>query len=363
MGLSHLAILRTHPNINVVAVCDTFGVLLDGLSRYTGLKTYNNFKKLLEEEPLDAVLIATPSRLHGSMVKEALERNLHVFCEKPLCLEIAEGRELAALAQSKRVINQVGYHYRYVGVFIEAKRLLTSGLIGKIHHIRVEAYGPVAIRSKGATWRSSKQEGGGCLYDYACHAVDLVNFLHTVPNRVEGTILNKVFSADVEDEVYSTFRFPDGATGQLAANWSDESFRRMSMQVTIWGTNGRMRVDRQELQVFLKEEGSSGLRRGWNALYTTNLTDPVWFYLRGEEYSSQIDHFVRCILHPNQPSICSFETALQADIVLSKMIQDANKVPPAHNTGDLSSPNRSKTSPKRGIGALVNGVLRRSQPS
>ena len=74
------------------------------------------------------------------------------------------------------------------------------------------------------TWRSSKAEGGGCLYDYACHAIDLVNFLHAAPNRVEGTILNKVFSTDVDDEVYATFFFPDGATGQLAANWSDESF-------------------------------------------------------------------------------------------------------------------------------------------
>ena len=61
-----------------------------------------------------------------------------------------------------------------------------------------------------------------------------------------------MFSTDVDDEVYATFRFPDGATGQLAANWSDESFRKMSMQITIWGTNGRMRIDRQEIQIYLK---------------------------------------------------------------------------------------------------------------
>ena len=101
MGLSHLAILRTHPDIDVVAVCDTFGMLLNGLNKYTGLKTYNDFEEMLDKEPLDAVLIATPSRFHGAMVKQALDKNLHVFCEKPFCLDVAEGRELAGLAKTK----------------------------------------------------------------------------------------------------------------------------------------------------------------------------------------------------------------------------------------------------------------------
>ena len=79
MGLSHLAILRTHPDINVVAVCDSFGLMLNGLNRYTGLKTYSDYSELLEKEPLDAVLIATPSRFHGAMVKLALE-------QKPACV-------------------------------------------------------------------------------------------------------------------------------------------------------------------------------------------------------------------------------------------------------------------------------------
>ena len=327
MGLSHLAILRTHPEIDVVAVCDTSGIMLNGLNRYTGLKIYSDYSELLEKEPLDAVLIATPSRVHGTMVKQALDKNLHVFCEKPFCLDVAQGRDLVELAKHKGVINQVGYHYRFLGTFIEARRLLASNLIGKLHHIRAEAYGPVVLRSKGMTWRSSKSEGGGCLFDYACHAVDLINFLYTIPTRVEGTILNRVFSADVDDEVYSTFFFSDGVTGQLAANWSDESFRKMSMQITFWGTNGRMRIDRQEIQLYLRNvaEPSKGLNRGWNTRYTTRLTQPVWFYLRGEEYSSQIDHFVQCIKNRSIPSISSFESALETDLVINKMIQDADR--------------------------------------
>ncbi len=362
MGLSHLAILRTHPDIDVVAICDTFGMLLNGLNKYTGLKTYNDFQEMLDKEPLDAVVIATPSRFHGAMVKQALDKNLHVFCEKPFCLDVAEGRQLTELARTKGVVSQVGYHYRFTGPFIEAKRLLASNVIGKVHHIRAEAYGPVVLRPKGMTWRSSKAEGGGCLYDYACHAIDLVNFLYATPNRVEGTILNKIFSTDVDDEVYATFFFPDGATGQLAANWSDESFRKMSMQITVWGTNGRMRIDRQEIQIYLKEgsDSSTGFRRGWNTHYTTELTEPVWYYLRGEEYSMQIDHFARRIKDRNHPPVSTFESALQTDIVLSKMIKDASVGRAIEDTTEGPSPSQFKKIPKQGITASLKRLLRRS---
>src|SRR5262249_16491387 len=158
--------LRAHPDVNVVAVCDTFAVLLNALNKYTGLRVYSNFAELLDKEQLDAVVIATPSRFHGQMVAQALHRKLHVFFENPLCLDSAEGQTLAALANSQGVVNQVGYHYRFLETFSEAKRLLNSGLIGKIHHIRAEAYGPVVLRPRGTTWRSKKLEGGGCLYDY-----------------------------------------------------------------------------------------------------------------------------------------------------------------------------------------------------
>jgi predicted dehydrogenase len=365
MGLSHLAILRTHPDVDVVAVCDTSGMLLNGLHRYTGLKTYSDFQEMLDKESLDAVLIATPSRFHGAMVKQSLDKNLHVFCEKPFCLNIEEGAELAALAKRKGVANQVGYHYRFLGTFIEAKRLLASNLIGEVHHIRAEAYGPVVLRRKGMTWRSSKAEGGGCLYDYACHAIDLVTFLHASPHDVEGTILNKVFSTDVDDEVYTTFRFPSGATGQLAANWSDESFRKMSMQITIWGLNGRMRIDRQEIQIYLKQEQASSakFRRGWNTHYTTELTEPVWFYLRGEEYSMQIDHFVSCIKNRANPPVSSFESALQTDFVLNKMIEDASRVHTTDDTRAKPSPSQHKNFLKRGISASLKGVFRHTQAS
>src|SRR6202050_1108891 len=197
MGLSHQSITNAHPNIQLISVCDTSTYVLDVLAKYTGVKTYSDYKKMLAEEALDCVFVATPSRYHAEVGTAALERNLHVFCEKPFALDPATGYRLADLAERKQLVNQVGYHYRFVAAFNEAKRLLDQKLIGELHHVRVEAYGPVVLRAKGSTWRAQKSEGGVALFDYACHAIDLMNYLIGPPIAVSGTVLNSVFSSDV----------------------------------------------------------------------------------------------------------------------------------------------------------------------
>lgn len=326
MGLSHHSIVNAHPEVSLCAVCDTSSYVLDVLAKYTGVKAYSDYKSLFSNEKLDCVFVATPSRYHSEIVAAALEHGLHVFCEKPFGLDSEEGYRLAEFAEHKHLVNQVGYHYRFVATFNEAKRLLDRGLIGALHHVRAEAYGPVVLRSKGSTWRSRKSEGGGCLFDYACHAIDLVNYLAGRPLGVSGTVMNSVFSTDVDDEVYSTFYFAKGVKGQLATNWSDETFRKMSVKLNFWGANGRINVDRQEIQVYLRSlaEPFENFRPGWNVRYTTDLTRPVWFYVRGEEYSAQVDHFVQCIKSGVTP-ISTFRTASDATLVATLMRTDATK--------------------------------------
>lgn len=331
MGLSHLAIARAHPDIDLVAACDTTAYLTDVLNKYTGLKCYDDLDRMLAEEKLDAVLISTPSKLHAGMVQKALERGLHVFCEKPFVLDVNDGERLVQLAESKSLVTQVGYHYRFVGAFQEAARIVRSGALGTVHHVRAEAYGPVVLRAKGGTWRSAKSEGGGALYDYACHAIDLVNSIAGVPAAVSGVVRHGVFSRDVEDEVYCSLHYADGANGQLCVNWSDESFRKMSTKISVWGTNGRITADRQECQIYLREphEALPDTPAGWTVRYTTELTKEVWYYLRGEEYSAQIDYFVRSIENRRVDGENSFRSALQADRVVAMILAETGGSGPA----------------------------------
>jgi predicted dehydrogenase len=325
MGLSHLAMINAHPDVSVKAVVDSTGYILDVLSKYTGLVTYTDYQTMLDTVELDAVLIATPTRFHGPMVRAALEKGLNVFCEKPLCLTAQESRELAELAASKGVVSQVGYHNRFVGAFREVKALLDAGAIGRVTHILAEAYGPVVLKAKGSTWRSQRTEGGGCLYDYAAHPVDLLSWYAGAPIGVGGTVLGSVFSENTEDEVFSTLYYPDNVSAQLSVNWSDESYRKMTTQVTITGTAGRIHADRQEVQVYLRDTAPAveGYEAGWNVRYTTELTENVWFYLRGEEYSAQLDHFVRRIESGALDDTNSFASAAVTDRVLELLTIDA----------------------------------------
>lgn len=336
MGLSHLAIVRSHPLVDLVAGCDAASYLTDGLKKHADLNCYNDYDRLLAEEKLDAVVIATPSKFHATMIEKALNLGLHVFCEKPFVLNCQDGERLVELAESRKLVNQVGYHYRFVGAFQEAARIVRSGALGSVHHIRAEAYGPVVLRPKGATWRSSRNEGGGALYDYACHALDLVNFIHEPPSGVSGVVRTPVFSSDVDDEVYCTLHFSDGVSGQLCVNWSDESQRKMATKVSIWGTNGRVVADRQECQLFLREThpGLPEAGKGWTVHYTTDLTNEVWYYLRGEEYSAQIDHFFSNINGRQLNGQNSFRSALNADRVAAMILDGqptAQSVSPIKN--------------------------------
>jgi scyllo-inositol 2-dehydrogenase (NADP+) len=326
MGLSHQSMINAHPDAQLVSVCDSAAYVLDVISKYTGVNTYTDYRTMLAKEQLDCLFVATPTRSHAPVVETALKQGLHVFCEKPFVLDPEVGFQLADLADGKGLVNQVGYHCRFIATFMEAKQLLAQNVIGNLHHVRAEAYGPVVLRPQGATWRSQKSEGGGCLFDYACHAIDLVNYLVGRPESVSGTVFNSVFSSNVDDEIYSTLHFSEGFHGQLATNWSDESLRKMSIKVTLWGTNGRINVDRQELQIYVRTlpNPTRNLSRGWNVRYTTELTHPVWFYVRGEEYSAQIDHFFQAIRRGGN-SVSDFRSASGASLVAEMMRLDATK--------------------------------------
>ena len=325
MGLSHLAMIRVHPGVQLAGVCDTSRYLLDVLDKYTGVATFTDYETMLNQAKPEAIIIATPSRFHAKMARMALERGLHVFSEKPFCLNPEDSLDLASLAAKNRLVNQVGYHYRFVGAFQEVKRLLESGAIGPVSHVLAEAYGPVVLRPKGLSWRTQKEEGGGCLYDYAAHPVNLLNWFFGMPDRVSSTVVSSIFSKNTDDEVYCAISFPSGPNAQLSVNWSDESQRKMSVRMTLRGMTGQIIANRQECRVFLGNSAQipPGYTKGWNIRYTTELTQPVWFYLRGEEYSAELDHFVRCITSDEHTIVNPFASAAETDRTLALMQQDA----------------------------------------
>jgi predicted dehydrogenase len=325
MGISHLAILGAHPDVKVVGVADTSKIVTDVLEKYSSFECFSDYKKMLDKTNPEAVFVAAPTKFHGTIVKELLQKGIHVFVEKPFCLNVNEGAELVQLAKSKNAVNQVGYHNKFIGTFEEAKKIISSGALGDIQHFVGEAYGPVVVRKKQETWRSKPEEGGGCLLDYASHVIDLVNYLVAPITKVHGALLKSIYSGTVEDAVYALLETDNKLSGVLSVNWSDETYRKMSTTVTVIGDKGKIIVDATEMKIYFKEDNCPRpYTKGWNVKHINDFAEEVDFYLRGEEYSAQVDYFIKAIEGKVPNNKNTFETAWLTDSVIDKIKKNKN---------------------------------------
>jgi predicted dehydrogenase len=325
MGISHLSILGAHPEVEVVGVSDTSKMVLDVFKKYTSFKGYTDYKEMVDREKPEAVFVAVPTKFHSVMIKDLLQRDKHVFAEKPFCLTADEGKDLVALASQKKLVNQVGYHNRFIGTFNEVKKIVDGGFLGEIFHFTGEAYGPVVVKPKQNNWRANASEGGGCLMDYASHVIDLIHYILGPVARVKGSLLKSFYSKQVEDAVFSLLELQSNVSGVLQVNWSDETYRKMSTSITIIGSKGKVVCDANELKVHFKtSECPAGYTKGWNVKYVTDLQEPVDFYLRGEEYSAQVDYFIKAIQKKVPNTVNTFNSAWHTDHVISLIKNSTN---------------------------------------
>lgn len=319
MGITHMALIGSHPQIQITAVTEDSSMVSGSLQRYRpDIRLYGEYRKMLAQEDLDLVLICTPPGLHTEMIDACLDRQLSVFVEKPFTLTFPEARRMLekAAAVRKPLALQVGYVNRFNDVFIKAKALLDQGLIGKTLNMRTEMCGRAVIKKGvGNGWRAKRENGGGCLYDYGSHAIDLMVYFLGRPERVIGAQLNRLFSEESEDVVRATMVHRHGVVGSLYVNWSDESYRKPSNRIEILGDEGKIVADNHELKVFMKRE-KDVYRQGWNTIFITDLFTNVPFYVRGNEFTRQIYHFVDCVLDPSLQNQSSFLDASHTQEVI-----------------------------------------------
>lgn len=326
MGLTHFSILNAQPQVDVVAVCDSSGFILKNAAKYMEVETFTDPGKMLEKAGLDFVAIATPTAAHADTVKMAMEKGLHVFVEKPFTLNAAQGQAVLRAIRKRPVANQVGYVLRFSDVFMEVRKLLANRVIGELLSFKMEMYGPTVLKGAKSSWRSRKSEGGGCLYDFASHSVDMINYLIGVPDEITGTTFQSIYSEGVEDAVSSTFLYKTGVRGHLMVNWSDASYRKPAYRFEAFGRKGKIIADLHAYRIFLRERCShNGFVEGWNQRYVTDFFQPVGFYLRGYEFTRQLEHFIECIAQRKTSEVCSFAHGHQTDIVIERLREDAER--------------------------------------
>lgn len=309
MGITHFSIINSFPDVEVVAVADPSSFVMMMAGKYLPVKTYRDFEELFAGSPVDAVLVCTPPDQHYKILRKAADLGIHVFVEKPFTTRLREGAELAEIFERRGLINQVGYVNRFNDVFMKMKELLDGGLIGRIIRFKSEMFSCTITRpdSNSSGWRADHESGGGAVFEMATHAIDLVNYLIGKPDKVTGSSLNNIYSRNVEDAVSSTFLYNNGITGTIYINWSDSSFRKPTNKIEIFGEGGKMLVDQHSLKIYLnKADEKHNLIQGWNTLYITDVFKPVPFYVRGNEFTLQLMHFISCIHDREKRNRCTF---------------------------------------------------------
>jgi predicted dehydrogenase len=322
MGLIHYSILNTHPNVQFVAVCDSSKFIIKNLKRYTSLNLFTDYREMLNKVGMDFVIVATPTVLHAEIVGTAIEKGLHIFVEKPFTLTVNKGSELVAKLNGKNLVNQVGYFLRFNEVILAVKSVVNDGMIGEVVHYKNEMYGRTVLRASRTSWRSKGEMGGGCMFDFASHCIDLADYLFGPVKLVSGSILKSIYSIDVEDAVYTTLMHQNGISGNIMVNWSDESYRRPYNRIEIFGTKGKIITDRQEYRLYLRQaKKDADFGKGWNIHYLPELEKGVRFSVRGSDYTSQLDHFIDCIKN-NRQTACTFTDGLRNDYVIEMIKKD-----------------------------------------
>jgi predicted dehydrogenase len=140
---------------------------------------FDSLEQMLVEADLDAVHIATPNNLHAPMVKSVIAAGKHVVCEKPLGMDVAEGKELLALAQDAGIVHAVNFNIRFYPQCHQARALIQGGELGRIYLIHGRYLQDWLLKETDWNWRLEPELGGDmrAVADIGSHWLDLLTFI------------------------------------------------------------------------------------------------------------------------------------------------------------------------------------------
>jgi scyllo-inositol 2-dehydrogenase (NADP+) len=145
-----------------------------------------------------------------------------------------------------------------------------------------------------------------------------MNFFVGPPTGVIGSSLQSLVSQNVEDRVDVLFAYRD-ITGSLHVNWSDPSCRKPAYRVVIDAQKGRIVADQHAYKVFRCGQASQGHAGDWTTVHITDIAHPVRMYVRGNEFTLQLDHFIESIVLGRMENVSDAASAAEVDKVLEQI--------------------------------------------
>lgn len=222
-GPNHLRVFSQISESRPVAIADADARRLGVVqAMFPSLQGYTDYRKLLENKDIDAVVIATPTATHFTIVCDALNAGKHVLCEKPLCTCSKQGEELTVLAEEKGLVLMVGHVFLFNSGILKIKELVMTGEVGEIRSLS-------AVRTNLGPIRSDVNAA----WDLASHDIAIFNWiLGAVPTEVQA--MGAAFlQRGVEDVVNISLRYPCDVLASIQCSWLDPKKVR---QITLVGS-------------------------------------------------------------------------------------------------------------------------------
>ncbi len=205
-------LIRNFSNLKSSRVVSCADVKEDRLSHmkqlYPTIRATNDFREILKDPEIDAVIIATPVAQHYPVAKEALEAGKHVFVEKPLAQSVEEGKALVELAARLGRTLMVGHTFVFTAAVNKIKDLIWSGELGEIHYV-----------ASSRVNLGIFQEDINVVWDLAPHDISIMNYvLNSRPVSVSA-VGQSYIRPGIEDVAFLTLKYPQAALANIHVSW------------------------------------------------------------------------------------------------------------------------------------------------
>ena len=215
ISVMHFYALTLEARVELVACCDIVRERAVTACEKYGGKPYNDYKKMIAEERLDAVHVCLPHYLHTVVSRYALENGVNVLCEKPMSIDYNSAEETVKLAEEKGLLYGIVFQCRFNESFKFVKNAVENGTLGKVKMAKsVLTWARSDDYYKSSDWKGTwDKEGGGVVIDQAIHSIDMVNnLIGDDAESVQCSMFNRNHRAiKVEDTAEGLITYKNGA--------------------------------------------------------------------------------------------------------------------------------------------------------
>ncbi|HZU25642.1 MAG TPA: Gfo/Idh/MocA family oxidoreductase [Bryobacteraceae bacterium] len=339
-GTFVMGVFQKSSDVRVAGICDVYEPNLEqALSAASAAgahaTAYRDYRRLLDQRDIDAVLIATPEHWHHRMLLDALAAGKDVYIEKPLCQTPQQGVELMDAAARSRNIVQVGMQRRSYDLYLEARGIIGSGVLGNVRMVRSwwlnnnlrtpaatkldgpldweQWQGPAPRRPFDANrfrqWRLYSDYAGGILADQGAHVFDGIHLLMNAgfPGAVNASAGRPHMpGVDTPESVVATAEYPEDFVATFALNYAAMRYKTKNDQLNqLDGDAARMDIGRETCQVFRQGAEETAVISRASQYGFAHATDV------------HVANFLKCVRTretPTAPVAIGFQAALPAQL-------------------------------------------------